>query len=588
MTRSKSTKSPPPQFYTGSSSHPVTGKRDFAQQLDMQHSASYTYGATSWPSTGAEPAQHHSDIRVYEPGAYVSKLATSSDPSANAAKRQKTEGYDARQLSFPPSLAYSTFLPTALTVSPSTSMSSQPSQKSLASSEAMSRTSSVTTSLTDAVDMMRVESSFSNCSDLPFPFEQQELDASFASGTTAKPTGRLQAADGFEDGSDHAQLLSNLSHGFVGQDLPFVESSSFAVGCGEGHAQAPGFSYDYAQNMQRTDSEQSTSSISSTSSTEPKTSESRRKHIENARQSIAPKHLPKKPTSTPAGDANLLKPEDAIRRKEAISRTPYVRPQHPKLYCTLCEEYPAGFRGEHELRRHYDRAHAETRRVWICVEPMTTSKEGWWPQKPLGICKQCKQQKHYNVYYNAAAHLRRAHFCPRKRGRKARGEERESRAGKAGGDWPPIEWLKANGWLKEIEISSAQYFASDKSGPSHLRTDGTEDGLCEDEMDSTPDSAISMQQATLAADTLGLQPFPLQSLTDFTYDYPTPSLDPTTCFTKTPFAPTPADPSLQAPPMAHTLSAPPALPSHSAFETGMMYDPNAFVVYPIDTQQFPQ
>lgn len=115
---------------------------------------------------------------------------------------------------------------------------------------------------------------------------------------------------------------------------------------------------------------------------------------------------------------------------------------------------PAGFRGEHELRRHWDREHAHTRKVWICIEP--TTRTDWWPAKPLSSCKQCKQQKQYNVYYNAAAHLRRAHFCPRKRGRKAKGEERESRAGKAGGDWPPIDWLKAHGWLKEIEVSSVQ------------------------------------------------------------------------------------------------------------------------------------
>lgn len=114
----------------------------------------------------------------------------------------------------------------------------------------------------------------------------------------------------------------------------------------------------------------------------------------------------------------------------------------------------AGFRGEHELRRHWDREHAQSRKVWICLQP--EAQTDWWPAKPLGICKQCKQQKQYNVYYNAAAHLRRAHFCPRKRGRKAKGEERESRAGKAGGDWPSIDWLKANGWLKEIEVSSTQ------------------------------------------------------------------------------------------------------------------------------------
>ncbi|KAK5127139.1 hypothetical protein LTR85_008499 [Meristemomyces frigidus] len=341
--------------------------------------------------------------------------------------------------------------------------------------------------------------------------------------------------------------------------------------------------------MQRTDSEQSTSSMSSTSSADLKASERRRKHIDNARQNIAPKSLPDGPKSTferkSDSKTRPLKPQDpALRRKEAISKTPYVRPQHPKLYCTLCQEYPHGFRGEHELRRHYDRAHADTRKVWICVEPTTASKEGWWPAKPLGICKQCKQQKHYNVYYNAAAHLRRAHFCPRKRGRKARGEERESRAGKAGGDWPPIEWLKANGWLKEIEVTSAEFFAGTVV-PSQLETDMQDDMLDEDDMNYPPDSAIDMHHAGLAAETLGLQTFPMPSMTDFTYGYPTPAIDATACFPMSGFQPPMENAFPVAPAMAHTVSAPPALPA--AFDqNAIMYDHNG-LVYPIDTQ-FPQ
>lgn len=620
MSRSQSTRSSPPQFIDASPQQ-ITGKRNFDQQLDMQHSASYTYGAngpTSWPA--CEPIEHHppSDMQVYEPDAYVSKLARSSD-----AKRQKVDGLDITSQPSLPSFAYSTYVPPhALTVSPSTSMSSQPSlHNSLASSEAMSRTSSVTTtSLTDAVDMMRVESSFSNCSDLPFPFEQQDVShASFVSGATAEKSGgssSLATTAGFDDGSNNAQLLSSMGYGFVGQDnLPFVESSPFAVGCGQELAQAADLSFSHAgaQGMQRTGSEQSNASISSSSSTDAKALERRRKHLENARQNIAPKNNPAGPTSTPRrDDSKLLKPEDAMRRKEAISKTPYVRPQHPKLYCNLCQEYPNGFRGEHELRRHYDRAHAETRRVWICVEPTTNSKEGWWPQKPLGICKQCKHQKHYNVYYNAAAHLRRAHFCPRKRGRKARGEERESRAGKAGGDWPPIEWLKANGWLKEIEISSSQFFATSMV-PSQLQTNIADDGFGDDDPELPIDSAIEIPQTHLAAETLGLQTYPMT--TDFTYGYPTPAIDAPPCFLpSTALLPSQLDPNLQhldpnalqAPAMARGVSAPGALPSSNLTDTfctttnsnrnnnnindnGMSHDPNSFV-YPVPsgTPQFPQ
>ncbi|KAI7703384.1 hypothetical protein KC353_g14150, partial [Hortaea werneckii] len=390
---------------------------------------------------------------------------------------------------------------------------------------------------------------------------------------------------GFEDGSNSTQLLSSTGYGFVGQDIPFVESSPLAVDFAKMRAQATDLSYGQAQAMERTESESSTSSMSSNLSTEQKASERRRKHIENAKQNIAPKTLSRGPTSAPDSSTTnsaLLKPEDAVRRKEAISKTPYVRPQHPKLYCSLCKEYPNGFRGEHELRRHYDRAHAETRHVWICVEPTTSSKEGWWPQKPLGICKQCKQQKHYNVYYNAAAHLRRAHFCPRKRGRKARGEERESRAGKAGGDWPPIEWLKANGWLKEVEITSAQFFAPNVV-PSQLDTTFN-DNLCEDDMDLPPDSGIDLQQPDFSSIANGSHTYPIPSTTDFTYGYPTPAIDASAYFTGNSY-PEQANVSLQAPLMEHTVSAPPTLLS-SNFDSSV-YDVNRFV-YPVDTPQFPQ
>ncbi|KAK4959522.1 hypothetical protein LTR66_013081, partial [Elasticomyces elasticus] len=59
----------------------------------------------------------------------------------------------------------------------------------------------------------------------------------------------------------------------------------------------------------------------------------------------------------------------------------------------------------------------------------------------------------YAVYYNAAAHVRRAHFRPRKRGRRPKGEVRVGLGeGEAEGraDEPKIEWLKKNGWLMEL------------------------------------------------------------------------------------------------------------------------------------------
>lgn len=428
----------------------------------------------------------------------------------------------------------------------------------------MSRQSSVSSAeVTDTFDMMRVESSFSssNTSDL-FPID--DLDASFVSCATEKPAVSSQPTVGFvDDGS--TTLLSNGGYGLVGTDFSFTvdqnspDAANAAASVGSQHV-------SHGQDMARSTSQQSVSS----NSTDVRSSERRRKHIENGRQSIAPKSLPGGPKASQAAtedvqDCKPVKRQDsALNRKEAIAKAPYVRPQHPKLYCNMCSEFPSGFRGEHELRRHWDRAHAECRKVWICTEP--TTKTDWWPAKPLNICKQCKQQKQYNVYYNAAAHLRRAHFCPRKRGRKARGEERESRAGKAGGDWPPIDWLKANGWLKEIEVSSEQAFGSVLAG-SYPTDEGVVD-MHAGGHDATFDTAeldLAAQQQQVECMVPAHHDLPAYSMcpptTEYNYGYPTP-ID-TTSAMQWPAAPM----------MEHSVSAPPTFAAMTPIPSMSMYTP---------------
>jgi hypothetical protein len=77
------------------------------------------------------------------------------------------------------------------------------------------------------------------------------------------------------------------------------------------------------------------------------------------------------------------------------------------------------------------------------------------PVLPLLRCKSCHQEKRYGAYYNAAAHLRRAHFKPKRKAKKrAKGEvdgdsEAEKWGWKGGGDWPPMSELKH--WMKELE-----------------------------------------------------------------------------------------------------------------------------------------
>ncbi|KAK4170391.1 hypothetical protein QBC43DRAFT_374670 [Cladorrhinum sp. PSN259] len=119
--------------------------------------------------------------------------------------------------------------------------------------------------------------------------------------------------------------------------------------------------------------------------------------------------------------------------------TTYQRPQVRRVYCAKCNEYPEGFRGEHELRRHTDAKHAPLVKRYICTEPVESSGSPL-PTIPLKKCRACVSQKRYGAYYNAAAHLRRAHFNPQ-------------RGGKTSGDWPPMTILKD--WMREVEVQQS-------------------------------------------------------------------------------------------------------------------------------------
>ncbi|KAK1757700.1 transcriptional regulator STP4 [Echria macrotheca] len=119
-------------------------------------------------------------------------------------------------------------------------------------------------------------------------------------------------------------------------------------------------------------------------------------------------------------------------------RPSYQRPPLRRVYCTKCHEYPEGFRGEHELRRHNDAKHAALVKRWVCTEPQDQPPNAPQPVISLAKCKACLTQKRYGAYYNAAAHLRRAHFNPH-------------RGGKASGDWPPMTILKD--WMREVRQS---------------------------------------------------------------------------------------------------------------------------------------
>ncbi|KAM0342476.1 hypothetical protein ACHAPU_009551 [Fusarium lateritium] len=126
-------------------------------------------------------------------------------------------------------------------------------------------------------------------------------------------------------------------------------------------------------------------------------------------------------------------PISPSRLKSSSRRTSLRR-----VYCDKCNEHPDGFRGDHELRRHMDAKHSATVKRWVCKEPKTHIPSSPQPVIPLSRCKACLAQKRYGAYYNAAAHLRRAHFRPH-------------RVGKASGDWPSMSVLKD--WMREVRQS---------------------------------------------------------------------------------------------------------------------------------------
>lgn len=166
--------------------------------------------------------------------------------------------------------------------------------------------------------------------------------------------------------------------------------------------------------------------------------------------------LPKPETEqSPPGIKPQVNGKTETGTKVAVAKSGYQRPKRAKVFCDKCTDNPEGFRGEHELRRHDDLKHAAEKNVWICVDPGEDSE--YKPFNPISGCKNCLEKKDYGVYYNAAAHLRRAHFTekvPRRRHGNGGDEAAEKRGGRGGGDWPPMSELKER-WMKRITIRNS-------------------------------------------------------------------------------------------------------------------------------------
>jgi hypothetical protein len=200
-------------------------------------------------------------------------------------------------------------------------------------------------------------------------------------------------------------------------------------------------------------------SMESTSSTSSRSKERLKAQIQTAALlPLAPKggsDSQSMSRSNSSQSMNRIESKDG-QEKIALPKTTYQRPKHDRVFCKKCDDHPEGFRGEHEFRRHEDRQHKKVVKKWICVTPVGQGHPR--PEQPLSRCKACtQQQKKYNAYYNAAAHLRRAHFRPKSKGKskQSKMDDAAKRGGKGGGDWPSMPELKA--WMMEVEELASDY-----------------------------------------------------------------------------------------------------------------------------------
>lgn len=142
--------------------------------------------------------------------------------------------------------------------------------------------------------------------------------------------------------------------------------------------------------------------------------------------------------------ARIRSEDGSSKVVSVISKTPYVRPSHPKAHCQYCTERPEGFRGTHQLDRHVARAHPLRWKGYICIDYSPD-------ENSLANCRDCRNQKAYSTWYNAAVHLRRAHFNSHLRGREGKSDEK--RRGIGGGDRPSMDDLKQH-WIREVGLDT--------------------------------------------------------------------------------------------------------------------------------------
>ncbi|KAL8734025.1 MAG: hypothetical protein Q9166_001786 [cf. Caloplaca sp. 2 TL-2023] len=413
---SDSRKGPSPFSSTGSSVPPLHIKK--LGHNDDEPFSNYTINKARRTSHGRFPINIPA-TEYDNPRDYYTKNDWNLFPSAPRAQRNRSA---TKPMSLSPTQYNPLSTSPTFSISPTTTAATGSTDPTtLVSGDISRQASHMGNSVCDGLDMLRLKSQASN------------------------------ASSSFESHGQNSQLsfTPNLQ---VDDDLPFFNDSHLLDYTGGVVPEAPQPSLTVPSFSTTPSSSSTTTPVSTlhrTALADPNLSS----RFQPASRTQSTRPLAAKPdTQSPPLSRSVSSEHRMIRVKSAdgsvkdkisITKAPYVRPQHEKILCPHCNQRPKGYRGEHELGRHINKAHSMMRTVWMCVDPL--------PEKTfLSRCKACLRGKRYNAYYNAAAHLRRAHFNPKPKGPKGKtpNEEQTKRGGSSGGEWPSMDVCKM--WMQEI------------------------------------------------------------------------------------------------------------------------------------------